>query len=721
MNTVCRATTVQSESGRMSEYMAVTHLVDIDECRQFCDTIKPCYGFEFDSASDATHYGNCEIWIVPIVRIKFSSGNQYKCFNNTAAYSSPQSGSETVTAGFNVSNLNLKNLMANSAMLTNITTHVKTLVESSMAASLVTANVTIPTPDTWGSDLHVRLLFSSTQHHPATLHNAVRAAASGKNLGAFETALTDASPTLTAVITNYLATLNNQFKTAVPAVTWDFTTLTSLAEPAPNDSAGGGNTTTNLNSTGLISVITDLNSTGVINDVAVLNSTDLINATGGQRGLLQRLADPLNLQQPWTALLYMIGDIYVFFALHLIVHKWFEPSISRTVDLFQMQEDVAGATLMAIGTSLPELLSGLVGVFVPGAGDTGLGTVLGSLVFNMLMITGLCIIVVPEDVLCLSRVATIRDVTCQVVVIGVLCWAFSDHQVDVKNVAVFLGLYVLYILVCWKSKDVASAVGCDDKSEQGSKEEHAALAGGCDDESDHESNVSFGLEEGHGVDHKHAHDLHDATSLLSLPKKNAQSVLLFILSIPLVIFEAMCHITIPNSRSRFWTHRDKTGLLLCATMCTVWITLLVFFMMEWAVKAGELLGIEASIMGLTFCAAGTSVPDCMCSVIVAKQGRGKMAISNVFGSNVFDVLIAMAIPWALRYEVMGTQQLIKMEADGFAAATVILVLVIIFYVACVVIGKFRLPKQVGYIHVGLYGVFIIYVFVSNLAVFKANK
>jgi len=156
-------------------------------------------------------------------------------------------------------------------------------------------------------------------------------------------------------------------------------------------------------------------------------------------------------------------------------------------------------------------------------------------------------------------------------------------------------------------------------------------------------------------------------------------------------------------------------------MCTVWITLLVFFMMEWAVKAGELLGIEASIMGLTFCAAGTSVPDCMCSVIVAKQGRGKMAISNVFGSNVFDVLIAMAIPWALRYEVMGTQQLIKMEADGFAAATVILVLVIIFYVACVVIGKFRLPKQVGYIHVGLYGVFIIYVFVSNLAVFKANK
>jgi len=107
-------------------------------------------------------------------------------------------------------------------------------------------------------------------------------------------------------------------------------------------------------------------------------------------------------------------------------------------------------------------------------------------------------------------------------------------------------------------------------------------------------------------------------------------------------------------------------------------------------------------------------------VIVARQGRGKMAISNVFGSNVFDILIAMAIPWALRYEVMGTQQLIKMDADGFGTAVVILACVIMFYVACVVIGKFRLPRKVGYLHVGLYGIFIIYVFVSSLAVFKVN-
>jgi sodium/potassium/calcium exchanger 5 len=392
---------------------------------------------------------------------------------------------------------------------------------------------------------------------------------------------------------------------------------------------------------------------------------------------------------------------------------------------------------MAIGTSLPELLSGLVGVFVPGAGDTGLGTVLGSLVFNLLVITGLCIIVVPGAAISLNRVATIRDVTCQVVVIGVLCWAFSDHQVDVNNVIVFLCLYVLYILVCWKSKDVARILGYSDESDESdgtdgtdvsdtskdidsdSEDTCDARARDCDDESDYDS-----MEEGRstllGIDHKPGHDLHDAKTLLALPEANAQSMFFFILSIPLVILEASCHMTIPDCHSRFWKrHCDKAGLLFCTTMCIVWITILVFFMIEWAVKAGELLGIEASIMGLTFCAAGTSAPDCICSVIVAKQGRGNMAISNVFGSNVFDILIAMAIPWALRYQIMGTQSLIKMEADGFATAVFILALVMIFYVACVAIGKFTLPRKVGYLHVGLYGVFLVYVFVSNLAVFKA--
>merc|ERR1719229_1532972 len=102
-----------------------------------------------------------------------------------------------------------------------------------------------------------------------------------------------------------------------------------------------------MNSTGMLNATEGflMNATaGILTDV---NYTAVL--TGEHRGPLQRLADPMNLQQPWTAILYMIGDIYVFRALDLIVHRWFEPSITEMVDLFGLHEDVAGATLMAIG------------------------------------------------------------------------------------------------------------------------------------------------------------------------------------------------------------------------------------------------------------------------------------------------------------------------------------------------------------------------------------
>ena len=45
------------------------------------------------------------------------------------------------------------------------------------------------------------------------------------------------------------------------------------------------------------------------------------------------------------------------------------------------------------------------------------------------------------------------------------------------------------------------------------------------------------------------------------------------------------------------------------------------------------------IMGLTFLAAGTSIPDLITSVIVARKGLGDMALSSSIGSNMFDVTV----------------------------------------------------------------------------------
>lgn len=53
-------------------------------------------------------------------------------------------------------------------------------------------------------------------------------------------------------------------------------------------------------------------------------------------------------------------------------------------------------------------------------------------------------------------------------------------------------------------------------------------------------------------------------------------------------------------------------------------------------------------MGLTFLAAGTSVPEAVSSVIVTNQGHGAMGISSSISSNTFDILLCLALPWFIK-------------------------------------------------------------------------
>lgn len=63
---------------------------------------------------------------------------------------------------------------------------------------------------------------------------------------------------------------------------------------------------------------------------------------------------------------------------------------------------------------------------------------------------------------------------------------------------------------------------------------------------------------------------------------------------------------------------------------------------------GSTLQIPDTVMGLTFVAAGVSVPDALSSIAVIKEGYGDMAVSNAVGSNVFDILICLGLPWFIQ-------------------------------------------------------------------------
>ncbi|OBS79247.1 hypothetical protein A6R68_18366 [Neotoma lepida] len=93
-------------------------------------------------------------------------------------------------------------------------------------------------------------------------------------------------------------------------------------------------------------------------------------------------------------------------------------------------------------------------------------------------------------------------------------------------------------------------------------------------------------------------------------------------------------VTIPNCSKPRW---EKFFMVTFIT-ATLWIAVTII---------GYTLGIPDVIMGITFLAAGTSVPDCMASLIVARQGEDQQPRAGLFRGAVAGVLGIHLNKWRL--------------------------------------------------------------------------
>jgi K+-dependent Na+/Ca+ exchanger-like protein len=130
---------------------------------------------------------------------------------------------------------------------------------------------------------------------------------------------------------------------------------------------------------------------------------------------------------------------------------------------------------------------------------------------------------------------------------------------------------------------------------------------------------------------------------IKLPSNNAGCILYakYILVFPIVIALAL---TVPDVRTGA---RYRKYCYIAFLFSIGWIGFFSYFMVEWAEIIGNTIGIPSVIMGLTLLAAGTSVPDLLSSVIVARMGEGDMALSSSIGSNIFDILVGLPLPWII--------------------------------------------------------------------------
>jgi sodium/potassium/calcium exchanger 4 len=142
-------------------------------------------------------------------------------------------------------------------------------------------------------------------------------------------------------------------------------------------------------------------------------------------------------------------------------------------------------------------------------------------------------------------------------------------------------------------------------------------------------------------------------------------------------------------------------------MSIVWIGFITHWMVEWCVRIGCILHIPAVVMGTTVLAAGTSIPDALSSIAVARDGLADMAVANAVGSNVFDIWLGLGLPWLL-YLSWQTPNYILVNTDELIPSSIILAGVLVVYYASIASNGFKLTMRMGYTFIAIYGVYVVY-------------
>lgn len=146
-----------------------------------------------------------------------------------------------------------------------------------------------------------------------------------------------------------------------------------------------------------------------------------------------------------AVLLHIIGLFYVFLAVALACDEFFVPALEVIIERLKISEDVAGATFMAAGGSAPELFISLFGTFADPHSNVGIGTIVGSAVFNVLFVIGMCA-VFSKRVLTLTWWPLFRDCTFYSIAILLLIVFFLDGKIFWFEALILFMMYLLYVL-----------------------------------------------------------------------------------------------------------------------------------------------------------------------------------------------------------------------------------------------------------------------------------
>ena len=235
---------------------------------------------------------------------------------------------------------------------------------------------------------------------------------------------------------------------------------------------------------------------------------------------------------------------------------------------FNMTELVIGLTVVAFGTSMPEMCVSLASA-INGTADMAVGNVVGSNIFNIFLIVGVCAMIHPMSV---GMAAIRRDLPYAFIATLMLIFFLVDGTLTKGEALIMLALFMLYM--------------------------YHTLRNAKQNDADSKPSAS-------------------ETTVKRQPSRHGT-----IVTAVLKIY-------------RFPAFRIILGLAELIIGSDVFV--------GHAVSLATTLGVSEAVIGITILGAGTSLPELATSVVAALKGSTSMALGNVIGSCLFNILMILGV------------------------------------------------------------------------------
>lgn len=328
-----------------------------------------------------------------------------------------------------------------------------------------------------------------------------------------------------------------------------------------------------------------------------------------------------------------------------------------------LTDGVRGATINAVGSSIPELFTTLFSLMLLGEVDNfafGIGTTAGSAIFNGMIIPAVAILAVIgygiANKVKVSKKVILRDGVGLIIAELILIYMVSgNHLTWVHGLVLMLtyGVYVAYMFATMNKKE-----GVSDAEDQQVKEQE--------------------------------HPIGRKPSILK--------------SFFLLDFE---HVFVRKK-----INTSNAWMLLLFSMLVIGLACIV--LIHSCELLSEEMGIAPYFIAVVLASAATSVPDTILSYRDAVAGQYDDAVANALGSNIFDICFALGFPLFIFTLFNGP---ITMTAETVANVAELQASLVVLTIAAFVIYYFNkgLGRLHAYLLLSLYVLFIVFIFAKAYA------